>query len=79
MTRWILGGILALALSACLSSCDEAMYSTPGLYNRRDHPLEVVVREAKECGADVDLSDPAIYGPPRRRLLRAREVVALRT
>lgn len=78
MMRWILGWSMALGLSACLSSCDEAMYSTPGLYNRRDHPLEVIVREAKECGADVDLTDPDVYGPPRSRQLRARDVVALR-
>lgn len=79
MTRQILGWVLALGLSGCLSSCDEPMYSAPGLYNRRDHELEVTVREAKECGADVDLSDASVYGAAHTRRLRPRDLVALRT
>lgn len=73
--------LLVLVGCAAFSGCDEESWwnQTPGLYNRRNHPLEARVRVARACNPGVDLQDPANYGPPVYRRLLARELVALRS
>ena len=70
---------LGVGLAVLGAGCVDDWYNTPGLLNRRNHPLEVTVRVANECSAGVDLSDPNNYGPPVHRRLLARDMVALRT
>jgi len=79
MRRVVLSCLLGLGLAVQASGCGEDWNTTPGIYNRRNHPLEAKVRVAHTCGANTDLQDPANYGPPVTRRLLAYDAVDLQT
>lgn len=79
MRRVLKGCGLCVALMLMGGNCSPNTYNTPGLYNRRNHPLEATVRVAIDCSEGLDLSDPKNYGPPVHERLLAYDMVALRT
>lgn len=72
--NWLLRaglGLLLLSLSCGPSGWGWA------LANRRDHPLDVIVRKTPFCDMDADLSDESNYGPPERVRVRAQDYIGL--